>query len=297
MNWLDIFIIVVLALLALTGWRAGALRSIALIVGILVGIKLAGLWGGPLGRRLDFITDPNMAQLAAFTIIFLAVLIGASILGSMLRRLLHMTLLGWMDNAAGLVVGVASGVLGITALIVATGSFPIGGLDKAIKGSVLARSLADNVPFVLRLLPEEYRKVLVLIGEVKEPRLKVVGYSLAKSTRSQVVVMAELVIDNSNSMGGTLEMLEYRVYYLEGSTWRSLAPGGSSRIRIAAKGQTVVPLSIEVLEPFLVGDFYRALQGKAMATIKIDGRASFQFGGSKLDVPVMGEEQVSLPIT
>ena len=62
MNWLDIVILVALAIAVLIGLRFGLIKAVLLLVGIIVGVVLAGHYSGPLGERLTFISSPGVAK-------------------------------------------------------------------------------------------------------------------------------------------------------------------------------------------------------------------------------------------
>ena len=159
MNWLDIVVVAVAGIIALVGWRMGALRIAVTGVGVLVAIVLASRTHEkvePLFSR--FIDGRNGAEVAAFITIFVLVLI-ASVLASFLAdTILRKLMLGWVDKAAGMVLGVIVVFAAGSAIFSAIQSYPVHGLDNTIDGSALGSFLADNFDTVLRglkLVPDD----------------------------------------------------------------------------------------------------------------------------------------------
>jgi len=109
MNWLDIAIIVVLGVLTLLGLKRGLIKSLVPLVGMILAIFLAGRFYTSLAGRLTFIDSESLAKIIAFAIIVIVVLVVVFILGSMLRTVMQMALLGWVDRLGGAVFGLAIG--------------------------------------------------------------------------------------------------------------------------------------------------------------------------------------------
>ena len=67
--WLDIIIIVGIAVSTFLGFRAGIIKAVLSLAGLIIGIILAGRFYGPLYDHLTFITQPGVAKVFAFIII------------------------------------------------------------------------------------------------------------------------------------------------------------------------------------------------------------------------------------
>ena len=65
MNWLDILILVLLAIAAIVGIKMGIIKAILSIVGIVVGVILAVRFYVPLAEQLTFISSETGAKIAA----------------------------------------------------------------------------------------------------------------------------------------------------------------------------------------------------------------------------------------
>ncbi|MDY6917345.1 MAG: CvpA family protein [Chloroflexota bacterium] len=156
MNWLDIVIIVYLALSVLGGLAMGMIRTVLSLAGLLVGIFLAGRYYASLGSALP-IGDANVANIVAFAIILAAVMLLAALVAFFLRRLIALVMLGWADRLLGAVFGLLVGGLFSAAALAACAHFGIG--EGVIQGSGIARFLLALFPAVLVLLPSEFDAV------------------------------------------------------------------------------------------------------------------------------------------
>jgi len=154
MNWLDIVIIVVAALLGIAGLRQGIIKTAFGIAGLIVGIVLAGRYYDELAA-LIFPAGATWANIAAYAIILIATLIVAGVIGWFVAKLVHIVLLGWLDRLVGFVLGVViGGLLCAAVLAIVVKYYP--GTETVISQSVLARFLMGGFPLLLALLPEEF---------------------------------------------------------------------------------------------------------------------------------------------
>jgi len=165
MSWLDILIIVVAALGAYLGWKQGLIRMAFSIVGLIIGIVLAGQWAEGFAEVLS----PRGAEWAyfiAFAIILIIVLIAANIVGGILHKFMKIMMMGLVDSLGGAVLGFILGMLAIAAILSSIGLWVAGepGGDKstlavAIGNSAFANLLIDNFGLILGLLPGEFDAV------------------------------------------------------------------------------------------------------------------------------------------
>ena len=157
MNGLDVFLLALLALAGVSGYRRGlALQSLSfggLLVGLAVGAVVA-----PFAARL---VESSTAQ-ASVVVIVLVILAGAGdaagwILGARLRERARATRFGSTDAVSGSAVAVVASLLAIwfIALNLASGPFP--GLSSEIRGSAIVRTLDDTLPEPPSLLAEVRR--------------------------------------------------------------------------------------------------------------------------------------------
>jgi membrane protein required for colicin V production len=156
MNWFDAVLIVVLLISTLLGVWRGLISMLLPLIGLILGIYVAGKYYGTVGGWLP-IDNPEHAAWAAYAIIVIAFLIIFSILAFFIRKFVHWTLLGWVDRLLGGILGLVSGALFIAAALAACVKFDFG--TSFIQGSGIAKLLLDWFPAVLGLLPGEFDSV------------------------------------------------------------------------------------------------------------------------------------------
>ena len=157
MNWLDMLIVAILAITMLMGFWRGLISTIFPLVGIILGIVLAGRFYNSLADWLfSWLGSAGQAKIAGFAIIFIVVLIASMVLAWILRKFLSLLFLGWVDRLGGLVLGLAIGGLVIGALLslVIKADFP--SVGDAIRDSVLASFFLDHFPFKLAALSRQF---------------------------------------------------------------------------------------------------------------------------------------------
>jgi len=157
MNWLDIVIVVVIAVATFGGLLIGLIAAGLCLAGIIVGVVLAGRYYLPFSQHLGFIPEESIAQVVAFAIILVGVMIVAVALALFLRWAFSLIKLGWIDRLGGAVLGLAMGVILCGAFLAMWVTFV--GAGATITGSVLASILLDHFPIVLGLLPAEFDAV------------------------------------------------------------------------------------------------------------------------------------------
>jgi membrane protein required for colicin V production len=157
MNWLDLVLIVVLAIFTLIGLRTGIIKAILSLAGIIVGVILAGNYYLPLSERLTFIPHTGAARIVAFAIILIGIMVIAAVLARFLKWATSLILLGWVNRLGGAVFGfVLAGILYGAALAAWLKFF---GSTSTITESGLANILLDRLPLVLALLPKEFDSI------------------------------------------------------------------------------------------------------------------------------------------
>lgn len=154
MNWLDIVILVVIGISTYLGLRAGIIKAILSVAGLIVGVVLAGRYYVPFSELLSFIPSANVAKVVAFAIILIGTLVIARLLASLLKHVASLTMLGWVNRGGGAVFGIVLGAIFCGALLATWVKFF--GMTAAISQSKLAPILVDRLVVVLALLPKEF---------------------------------------------------------------------------------------------------------------------------------------------
>ena len=153
MNWLDIVIIVVIAIATILGLKIGIIKAVLSLAGLIVGVILAGRYYAPFSEQLTFISQPTIAKVVAFAIIFVGIIVIAGVAASLLKWAASLMMLGWVNKLGGAVLGLALGAIFCGAVLAIWVKFLGAG---AIAESAIAPILLDQIPVILALLPDEF---------------------------------------------------------------------------------------------------------------------------------------------
>lgn len=156
MHWLDIIIAILLIVPILIGLKMGIIKMVLFLVGLIIGVVLASYFYKPLAGILGFIPNENVANIIAFILIFVIVMVLASIAVRLLKAIASVTMLSWVDHLGGAVFGLLMGAFFCGALLATWVKFF--GAD-LVSQSFLAGVLLDKFPIVLGLLPSEFDAV------------------------------------------------------------------------------------------------------------------------------------------
>jgi len=143
------------------GW-GGLTTTVLPLVGILLGLTLAGLFYSSLADSLSsWLESRSQATIVAFLIIFIVVMVASIelylILSSLGQRAPKIPLVGWADRLGGVIFGLAIGGI-ISGAILSLIAKYLSGMEATTRGSSLAAFFLDQFPFVLYLLPLDFRE-------------------------------------------------------------------------------------------------------------------------------------------
>ncbi len=160
MNWIDVAVVVVWCLTAVWGLSAGLVRTAISLLVVLAGLALSSRIADDVGSLFATFTDDEGARaVAAFIVIFLALIVLGAVLsiwiGAMLRAL---PVLGAANRLGGLALGIAIGFVLLSGTLTGVQKFT-DAVDEDIHESVLGAFLADNFDVVIRgarLIPGDW---------------------------------------------------------------------------------------------------------------------------------------------
>jgi len=159
MNGFDLFLIVmVVALLALGAWK-GLVRLLLGITGMVAGVFLALRFESRLAPLfLRWVTTQELlARLLAFVSIVVGVSVACVVIAFLVRQMLKVATLGWLDRVLGATAGLVCALLfmGTIALFLTAG-FP--DQSKLLAGSKTAPYLLQVSRGVAKAAPPELRQ-------------------------------------------------------------------------------------------------------------------------------------------
>ena len=157
MTWIDWAIVIVMALSVLGGLKQGFFRSVFSLGGLLLGLALAAWnYARVAALLMPLVRMDPVADTIGFVLIALFVMAVASILGTVLAKILHQIGLGCLDRLAGAAFGLFQGALLVTlGILVVVAFFP-----KAhwLAESKLPRRVFGACQLSTHMSPEELAK-------------------------------------------------------------------------------------------------------------------------------------------
>lgn len=116
MNTIDIIMIAVLGAGGFFGWHDGFLKSLCSFAGFLVGLVVAALFYAVVGEKLapHLGSHAEAAPIIAFILVWVAFPIAMNFVGNMLTKFVSAIHLGFLNQLAGVAIGVAKFFLAAT---------------------------------------------------------------------------------------------------------------------------------------------------------------------------------------
>ncbi len=156
MNWLDVLIIISLIASFVGGLATGLIRSFLALIGVIAGIFVAGHLYSNLATHLNFIHHEGAASIIAFALIFLCIMLIATIIAQFLRKVVTRIWLGWLDRLLGGFAGLFAGAM-LWGLLLALWAKFFG--EATLDNSFVAPFLVAKIPLVLALLPAQFDSI------------------------------------------------------------------------------------------------------------------------------------------
>jgi membrane protein required for colicin V production len=169
MNPFDILILVILGYSLVRGLFRGLVKEISSIIGVFGGFYAAYTYYTVLARYLSgLIHDASYLNILSFLIIFCFVLIAVSILGVIIKYLLNIAFLGWVDRIGGFVFGITKAVLIVCVLFISLTAFLPKG-SSFIKDSVLAPHVSWISEKMARVVSKQMKQdFMTKLGDLKK---------------------------------------------------------------------------------------------------------------------------------
>lgn len=160
MNLMDIVIVLMLVLSAIAGFQSGLIRSVASLIGLVLGFSIASWNYGYVAAQLSqHIQNPALSSAISFCLIALLVMVVVGALGYILKTLIHAVGLGWLDRLIGLFFGLVSGAVLVTILIVVLAAFYPS--TNWLDGSRLTRYFLGSAHISVNVTPDELKQRIV----------------------------------------------------------------------------------------------------------------------------------------
>jgi membrane protein required for colicin V production len=124
MNLLDIIIAVIFLFCLIRGIFRGMVKEVSSIIGVLGGFYAGYTYYPQVSSFLSrWFDNFNYLDTFSFMILFFGVFLFIAILGVIIKYLLNIAFLGWIDRFGGAILGSMKGVLIVSSLLVAFTAF------------------------------------------------------------------------------------------------------------------------------------------------------------------------------
>lgn len=135
----------------------GLIKEMSSIVGVLAGYYAAYTYYGHLAKLLSkWLSNAGYIDILSFFIIFCLVFLTISILGVIIKYVMSISFLGWVDRICGAAFGLVKGVLISAILLVALTAFLPKGAP-VIKKSFLAPHVALISETLAKVVPKQMK--------------------------------------------------------------------------------------------------------------------------------------------
>jgi len=158
MNLLDVFIVGILAYCLIRGIFRGLIKELAAIVGVLAAFYAAYTYYPPIAELLDrWIADDGYRNISSFFILFCAVFISVSVMGMVIKYVLNIVFLGWVDRICGGGFGLLKGGLIVSVVLVTLTAFLQKG-SPLVRDSLLAPHVMVVSEKMAKVVPAEMKR-------------------------------------------------------------------------------------------------------------------------------------------
>jgi membrane protein required for colicin V production len=124
MNPFDIVVVVIVGFCLIRGLFRGLIKELASIIAVLAGFYAAYTYYPQVAAMLSrWMSDVAYRNILSFTLIFCGIFLVISILGVIIKYLLKIAFLGWVDRFCGMGIGLIKGILIVSILLVMLTAF------------------------------------------------------------------------------------------------------------------------------------------------------------------------------
>ena len=154
MNVLDLILLIPIVSGAIGGFRKGfiigVISLLALVMGVFGGFYFLN-WGVTILVN-EFGLSGKLLPILAFIIIFITIIVIVNFIGKLLKKIIHMILLGGVDRLAGALVGGFMWTFLVSSLIWVASVFKIGFSEEWEQGSLLYAYIRPVAPMIASML-------------------------------------------------------------------------------------------------------------------------------------------------
>ena len=159
MNPLDMIIIVILSFCLIRGLFRGFVKEVSSIMGVLVGYYAAYTYYSDAAAMMSglLISMKPYLNVIGFLAVFCGVYILVSLLGVLIKYVMKVTYLGWVDKGLGIFFGGVKGVLIVSVILIGLSTL-LPPQTSLIKKSILSQHVAHVSMVMVQMVPAEMKK-------------------------------------------------------------------------------------------------------------------------------------------
>ncbi len=168
MNPFDVVVVIILGFCLIRGIFRGLIKEVASLIGVLAGFYAGYTYYRELAVFLArWMGNPVFLNLVAFFVLFCSVFLMISILGVVIKYLLSIAFLGWVDRVCGASFGMIKGILIAAILLLSLTAFLPKG-SPLLENSLLAPHVTRLSETMAQIVSPNMKKQFVRkIQEVK----------------------------------------------------------------------------------------------------------------------------------
>ena len=158
MNPFDILILVILGYSLIRGLFRGLVKEVSSVIGVFGGFYAAYTYYQVLAGLLSrLIQDISYLNILSFLIIFSAIFIIVSIIGVIIKYLLNIAFMGWMDRICGAGFGIIKGLLIVSVILIPLTTF-LPKKTPLIKNSLLSPHVTKISEKMVKIVPKDMKQ-------------------------------------------------------------------------------------------------------------------------------------------
>ncbi len=158
MNLLDYVLVAILGYCLIRGIFRGLIKELSSIVGVLAGFYAAYTYYPLVASQLSrWITNAAYLKTVSFLLLFIFVYLLISVAGAILKYLMNIAFLGWLDRLLGAFFGSLKGCL-ITAVVILALTTFLPSKANVIQKSHVAQHTMRFSAFLIKVTPREMKQ-------------------------------------------------------------------------------------------------------------------------------------------
>jgi membrane protein required for colicin V production len=147
MHTIDILFFIAAAFFIFIGVRRGLVGEIFRLIALIVGFFAAFLYYQEFATLMRFV-PPTVAQATAFTILYIIAAVAILGIGWIIKKVIHLTPLGWVDYLFGGALGLTKTLLIFWIICLSLSAFPLSRPKLNVKGSLVFQTYKKLPPYL-----------------------------------------------------------------------------------------------------------------------------------------------------